>query len=127
MKIRSGFVSNSSSSSFIVCGINVGKNNATEIAEIYEKMGQPMSEEHIECLECGDYWSLPHIEGTEIHVAECGEYSDSLYVGVKCDPTYLGVHDCMNGWIDDDNKKALHKLVEVTGRSLDTYGSIEYC
>jgi hypothetical protein len=93
MKIRNGFVSNSSSSSFVLLGVfldtSVNRDNAEELQELFSK-------EFFEALEENDfdvYSAIEGITGDDIIQYRCDEEGDE-YIGIdpdiSCDTKTLG-------------------------------------
>lgn len=123
MKIRNGFVSNSSSSSFIVCGLEFP--DREELIRAYELVGVELTEEQKETIrEESSHWEFPDFPGLDIHIPE---YDNEVMLGVQTDPTCLCADSCMNGFVDAKEKELLELLSKEFNRSIDTRGGTEYC
>jgi len=72
MKIRNGFVSNSSSSSFLIYGICMSANDL----ESFEKMAEKMEED-------GEYVDIEEILNNEL--TAYSPYDDNYYIGLSPD------------------------------------------
>lgn len=123
MKIRLGFVSNSSSSSFIVCGLNF--ETREKLLEAYQLVRDDLTEEEIEGIlgEAGR-WELPDFPGLELM---SDEYDDDIQVGVVTDPTCLDVDECVNGFVGEEQYELLKGLADQLGMQIMTTGGTEYC
>ena len=123
MKIRLGFVSNSSSSSFIVCGLNF--ETREKLLEAYKLVRDDLTEQDIENIlgEEGPY-GLPDFPGLELR---SDEWDDDIQLGVVTDPTCLDVDDCLNGFVGKDQYELLKGLADQLGMQIMTHGGTEYC
>lgn len=123
MKIRLGFVSNSSSSSFIVCGLNF--ETREKLLEAYKLVRDDLTEQEIEDIlgEEGPY-GLPNFPGLEF---QSDEYDNDIQLGVVTDPTCLDVEECLHGFVSSEQYELLKLLSDKLDMPIMTHGGTEYC
>lgn len=57
MKIRNGFISNSSSSNFVICGFKISENSTVDYVDVYKKLTKHTDEDiHREIKRCSSKW-----------------------------------------------------------------------
>ncbi|MGL4521345.1 MAG: hypothetical protein ACRCWQ_02165 [Bacilli bacterium] len=121
MKTRNGFVSNSSSSSFIICGLNLCRE---DIIKAYDIAGAELTEEDKTTILEESVWEWPDFPGP-IEAAEY-EYTGT-WLGVAVDPTCLSVNSCLSGFVGEGAHALMQKIGEELGEKIKTYGDTEYC
>ncbi|CAL9968719.1 hypothetical protein VPHD479_0127 [Vibrio phage D479] len=130
MKIRLGFVSNSSSSSFVICGIDFA--NREELLGAVKDLDPTFYDKNKEDLEETDcMYSLGDmLEGA---FGDAGlriktyEWGNEFTLGVEDDPENFSVNDCINGFVTEEQHKMLTKIAEHTGKQISVGGGTEYC
>ena len=81
MKVRLGFVSNSSSSSFIVCGFS-----EEDSCEVYDILEKKLKEEDPSIEEDDMYWSIyRYLKKRGINYVNHGEWNDTEEIGCILD------------------------------------------
>lgn len=122
MKIRLGFVSNSSSSSFVVCGITL--DSRQDLLKAYQLVKDDLTETETHTILNGHVWNLPEFPGLDVKEYE---YVDGVTLGVNKDPEYISVEQCMNGFVSDKQKELLELLSTELGKPITATGGTEYC
>lgn len=124
MKIRLGYVSNSSSSSFVICGVDITSREM--LLKAYEVAGVELTDEQRETIldDCADTYELPDFPMLEMKTSE---WDNDIMLGVMNDPEYFSVSECVNGFVSDEEYKLLEKISAATGKSITVQGGTEYC
>lgn len=133
MKYRSGFVSNSSSSSFIICGVSF--ESLEDIASAINNFNPEFfkeNEENIQsAVEEGCSWSMGDaIRGafkSSYSVKRISEWDNTHIIGVEADPEGFDVNDAVNGFVSAKELAELKELEGVCGGSITTVGGVEWC
>ena len=123
MKIRLGFVSNSSSSSFVICGFQI--HNRETLLKAYQIAGVELDEDQIALVMEGSRHELPEFPLLDLKGDEYDD--DDITVGVNTDPEYFSVDDCVNGFVGNDQYELLKKIAEGTGARISVTSGTEYC
>ena len=131
MKIRIGFVSNSSSSSFIVCGVEVSSN--ADVADVIKALDPEYFAEHEDVLtdeDIGTYELSEYVEDA-FNGAGLGCHSDDwgsgVTIGVETDPTELSVSECLDGFVSESQRALLTRISEHVGTAISTEGGERQC
>jgi len=105
MKIRNGFVSNSSSSSFCIYGVSINKK---ELIEKMEKINKEITEEDKE-----DIWSFLYQEEKDLFVSEGPyDYSGNIYIG----KSWSSIRDDQTG--KEFKEETQQRLKKLTGEEI---------
>lgn len=132
MKMRMGFVSNSSSSSFIVCGFSF--DDMEEVVDAVRKIAgddfEKIEAEVAKYLANDDYWEIPYALSTVlpdgIELQSVTEDMDDFYLGQWRNPETLRLDEVRKGFISDEAYAKLEKIGEVIGKEICVDGGEMY-
>lgn len=123
MKIRLGYVSNSSSSSFVICGVDITSREM--LVKAYEVAGVKLTnEEHEAIMDGVDTYEMPEFPMFEMKTSE---WDNDIMLGVMNDPECFNVSECVNGFVDDEQYEMLKKISTAIGSPICVQGGTEYC
>jgi hypothetical protein len=145
MRTRQGFVSNSSSSSFLIYGFEMKPElmadyietlsteeiaaqlqrvytNRNKTLEVLCEEAAAMSTEELTDWFSDDMWDFANTLGLDY---ESTDYGPGL-IGVSTDPTCLSLNESLNGWLTAANKQKVDDLAADFGVPTTLIGDVSY-
>ncbi|CAL9969438.1 hypothetical protein VPHD479_0134 [Vibrio phage D479] len=132
MKVRLGFVSNSSSSSFIVAGFEF--NDVDSLVDAVRKIAGEkfvtIESKVTKLIADDEYWEIPYLmdqvlpEG--ISCESLDECCDTMYLGKFKNPESMSLEDCRNGFLTDEQYEELRRISDLIDLDITVDGGEMY-